>query len=248
MPTIGIVVPVYRNAETLPALAARVRHAMVPHRLDYRLVFVVDGSPDTSREVVQRIAMEDGAVTGLYLSDNVGQHAAIVEGLDAIDAELIAVMDADLQDPPELLPAMVNLARESGSTVFAQRRGRYQSRARMLTSRAFKTLLAWFTGVPADVGTFLVMDRQVGRAVRECGVRPPQVVVLAHHFSTTTAFVTFDRPTRANGRSAYSAAARVRAAVRSLRCALECRRLPRRPSRIPRPASRHEHYGSGAGL
>jgi glycosyltransferase involved in cell wall biosynthesis len=231
MTSVGIVVPVYRNAQTLAALAGRVRAAMLGGSLDdYRLLFIVDASPDESWDVVRQIVATDCNVVGLLLSQNVGQHAAILAGLRAVDAESIAVMDADLQDPPELLPAMVKLARESGSTVFAERRGRYQSRVRMLTSRGFKTLLSWITGVPADVGTFLVMPAVVATAVRECAVRSPQIVVLAHHFSRTVAFLPFDRPPRANGTSSYSAVGRLRAAGRSLRCAFGSRRLTSHPN------------------
>jgi polyisoprenyl-phosphate glycosyltransferase len=234
---VGIVVPVYRNSETLVALAARVRQAMVANGLDYRLLFVVDASPDLSWEVVQQIAMADGNVAGLRLRRNVGQHAAIMAGIQAVDGDVIAVMDADLQDPPELLPTLARLSRESGSTVFAQRRGRYQSRSRMLTSRAFKTLLSRVSGVPADVGTFFVMPADVAAAVRRCSVSAPQIVVLAYHFSSRIALLPFDRAPRAVGTSSYSALGRVRAAARSLRCALKCRRL-RPTSLLPSPGSR----------
>jgi polyisoprenyl-phosphate glycosyltransferase len=233
MALLGIVVPVYRNAETLAALARRVRSVMYAEGLEYRLLFVIDGSPDESWAVVQQIATEDAAVRGLPLSQNVGQHAAILAGLQAIDAQFIAVMDADLQDPPELLPAMVTLLEANGGVVFGQRRGQYQSRMRMLTSRGFKTVLSWITGVPADLGTYFMMDARVAQAVRLCRVRSPQVVVLAHHYSTRVTLLPFDRPARADWRSSYSAAGRVRAALRSLRCALECRRLPLPTSGIP---------------
>jgi glycosyltransferase involved in cell wall biosynthesis len=235
---LGIVVPVYRNAETLGALAERTRRVMCAEGLDCRLLFVVDGSPDASWDVVQRIAAEDRRVSGLRLSRNYGQHAAILAGLDAIEAEWVAVMDADLQDPPEVLPAMIRLLEANGGAVFGRRRGRYQSRMRMWTSRGFKTLLSWITGVPADVGTYLVMDARTADAIRGCAVRSPQIVVLAHHFARTTAFVPFDRPARADGTSAYSAAGRLRAAVRSVRCAIECRQLPAADSLISSSRSR----------
>jgi dolichol-phosphate mannosyltransferase len=211
---------------------------MCEEGLDYRLLFVDDASPDASWDIVQQIAAEDRSVSGLRLSRNCGQHAAILAGLGAIEAERVAVLDADLQDPPEVLPAMVRLLEADGGVVFGRRRGRYQSRVRMATSRGFKTLLSWITGVPADVGTFLVMDARTADAIRGCGVRSPQIVVLAHHFAGTAAFVPFDRPSRADGSSAYSAAGRLRAAVRSIRCAMECRQLPARARLTPSPGSR----------
>jgi glycosyltransferase involved in cell wall biosynthesis len=224
---VAIVAPVYRNAETLAGLAERVRRVMLAEGLEYRLVLVVDASPDSSWDVVQRVAAEDARIAGLLLSHNIGQHRAIIAGLRAVEAQWFVVMDADLQDPPELIPALLRRARESAATVFARRSGQYQRWDRMVTSRAFKTILGWMTGVPANVGTFFVVNDTVADALRRCGVRHPQVVVLAHYFSQAIAFVPFERSRRPNGRSAYSAAGRMKSAARALRCWLECRGLAR---------------------
>jgi glycosyltransferase involved in cell wall biosynthesis len=185
---------------------------------------VVDASPDQSWEIVERLAAADHRIAGLLLSRNVGQHAAILAGLSSISARWFLVMDADLQDPPELIPLLVQRARVIGRTVFARRHGIYQRWDRMLTSRLFKTTLQWLTGVPADVGTFFVMDALVAARVRACRVRHPHVVVLAHHLSAAWETVNVERARRPSGRSSYSSWGRLRAAVHAIRCSLECRR------------------------
>ena len=236
-PDVTIVVPVYGNAATLAALAARVRDAMDGAGLTFRLLLVVDASPDESWRIVRQLASADTRIAGLLLLDNVGQHAAVLAGLAFV------VMDADLQDAPEAIPKLVARAREHGVSVFAARRGRYERWDRLVTSRLFKTVLRWVSGVPADVGTFFVVSGEVAEAMCTVGVRSPHVVVLAYHCSRECHRMNVIRATRAAGMSAYSSLARVRAAIRSIDCALACRRASRRGSRhatsgLPRIAER----------
>ena len=151
----------------------------------------------------------------------------MLAGLASADARWFVVMDADLQDAPEAIPELVARAREHGVSVFAARRGRYERWDRLVTSRLFKTVLRWVSGVPADVGTFFVVSREVADAMRTVAVRSPQVVILAHHCSRECHTIAVTRATRAAGRSTYSSLARVRAAARSINCAVDCRRASR---------------------
>ena len=242
-PDLTIVVPVYRNAATLPALAGRVREAMNVAGLEFRLLLVVDASPDESWSIVRQLASADTRIAGLLLRENVGQHAAVLAGLASSSARWFVVMDADLQDVPEAIPDLFARARERGATVFAARRGRYERWDRLVTSRLFKTVLRMISGVPSDVGTFFVVSGEVAEAMCTVGVRSPHVVVLAYHCSRECHTMTVIRATRAAGMSAYSSLARVRAAIRSIDCALACRRASRRGSRhatsgLPRIAER----------
>lgn len=231
---VTIVVPVFRNADTIAALAERLCAALgerlrgggasAPRFGEYRVLFVVDASPDESWKVVQNLAAEDSRICGLLLDRRVGQHAATIMGLASARSRWFVVMDADLQDPPEAVPLLLDRARELGGTVFAGRSGRYERWDRLVTSRAFKTMLRWVSGVPENVGTFFVVDAGVADEMCRMHVPSPQVVILAHHCSSAWHVVPVTRAQRATGRSAYSSAARVRAALRSLRCAIECRR------------------------
>lgn len=229
---VAVIVPVYRNAATLPALAARVAAALDGAGRRWRLVFVVDASPDDSWAVVGRLAAADPRIGGLRLVANRGQHRAVLCGLRAARARHVAVMDADLQDPPELLPALVAVCEQSGVTVYGQRRGRYQDRGRMLTSRLFKSLLGALVDLPDDVGTFFVVPAAVAARMAAAPLRHVQVVVVARVFAAGWRGVPFTRAPRAQGTSAYSSLGRVRAALRSLACAWECRRASRVSPRV----------------
>lgn len=219
-----VVVPVYRNAGTLRELARRADSALSAETSNFRLLFVVDACPDDSWAVVRALALNQPRVAGLLLKRNVGQHAALLAGIAAIRARWYATMDADLQDPPELLPALLRRARERELTVFACREGAYQSRAKMITSRIYKSLLEGLAGLPARAGTYLIMPDAVAQAAIRQNVPHPQVVVLARHFSPCWDTLSYRRATRAEGESAYSAWGRIRAGARGLLCLWECRR------------------------
>jgi len=220
---LAIIVPVYRNAETLQELADRVRTSLTDSVRDYRLLFVVDASPDDSWARIQELSSIDHRVTGILLPRNVGQHRALLTGLASLRAEMYAILDADLQDPPEHLKAMLARARSHGGSVFAGRIGAYQSWGRMLTSRVFKRLLGWWVGLPANVGTYFVIPDVVARAMLTLNSRHPQAVVIARHCSTSWSVLPYHRETRTHGRSAYSTLGRFKAAWLAIRCIWECR-------------------------
>lgn len=232
-----VVVPVYRNAPTLPELAQRVAQALGPTGWRHRLLFVVDASPDDAWPVVQALARQDPRIAGLLLASNQGQHRALLAGMAQVHARWVAVMDADLQDPPELLPELIAACQRTGHTAFARRQGVYQGLGRMLTSRLFKTVLGWLLRMPADVGTYLVVTQAVRERMVRAGLEHPQVVVMARAFSPGWCGVPVRRQPRPVGTSTYSAMGRVRAALRSLRCAWACRRaLAQGDLPGPRPA------------
>lgn len=222
-----VVVPVYNNAPTLQELARRALAALGPTGLSHRLLFVVDASPDDAWAVVSRLAADEPRIAGLLLPVNRGQHRALLAGIAHTRASWTAIMDADLQDPPELLPTLIDACRQHGVTAFARRKGRYQAMGRMMTSRMFKSLLGLCLRMPADVGTYFVVPAVVADRMRRAPVPNPQVVVMARSFSPGWCGVPFTRLARTAGESAYSSRARWRAALRSLRCAWDCRRALR---------------------
>lgn len=220
-----LVLPVYRNASALPELAARLTRTLDPTGLDYRLLFVDDASPDDSWRVLQQLVQDDRRIAAIRLASNQGQHRALLAGLAQLPAVWLAVMDADLQDAPEHLPALIVECARTGVTVFARRQGIYQQPARMLTSRLFKTLLGWLLHMPADVGTYFVTPRFVAERVISAGLPEPHMVVMARAFSPGWAGIEVPRQRRPHGSSSYSALGRWRAAWRALRCAHACRRV-----------------------
>ena len=220
---LAIVVPVYRNATTLEELSRRIGKALNGVVHDYRLLFVVDASPDDSWSVVQLLAARDEHVCGMLLEKNLGQHQALLRGLSLLRAEFYAVLDADLQDPPEYLREMYRKAYSAQETVFGLRQGIYQSWLRMATSRIQKRLLGCWTGLPARAGTYLLIPRGTVESMLEVTIEHPQVVIMAYYCSASWSVLRFNRMKRPQGGSSYSEWGRLKAAWQALGCARECR-------------------------
>lgn len=222
MPELLVIVPIYRNAPTLRALAMRTLAAFEQAHIEGRLLLVVDASPDESWEIIRELAA-DSRISGLLLKQNVGQHRALMCGLQAMQAHWYAILDGDMQDPPELLPPLLRQAQETGATVMASRVGRYQNPLRMWTSRIFKTFLGWLCQLPPNAGTFFVIGTDTAELMRRHTPRHVQLVVMAALFSTAITTVPYSRATREIGNSAYSTWGRIKVAWLALACLWECR-------------------------
>lgn len=219
---VAILVPVYGNAATVAELAGQIADTLAQNYPDYLIVFVVDASPDDSWHVIRQLAQRDTRICGILLKRNQGQHRALMAGLRQVHAKWVVVMDADLQDPPALLPALLDECARQGATVFASRCGRYQSIGRMMTSRLFKFFLRQWIGLPVNVGSYFVVPESVVAKMRCAGIKQVQLVVMAWLFSPACSAVPYARSTRDKGTSAYSSWARMSAALRSVACVRQC--------------------------
>src|SRR6476469_1628767 len=117
---LSVVIPVYNEREALPALLTALERTLAP-RKSYEIIFVDDGSSDGSSDLLRRAAAIESRLKVLFFSRNFGHQAAITAGLDFASGDAVAVMDADLQDPPELLPRMLSLLEDGYDVVSAQR-------------------------------------------------------------------------------------------------------------------------------
>jgi glycosyltransferase involved in cell wall biosynthesis len=212
---ISVVLPVYRNEETLSELRRRLGAALAGRQ--YELLFVVDGSPDGSTAVLEEIAAGDPDVRFLPLARNMGQQRAIIEGMAAARGDTVVVMDADLQDPPEAIATLLEAAASSrAGAVFAGRRGAYESPGRLATSRLFKRINHLLCGVPADAGAFVLMRRPVVDGVLALRGPPPVLTSMIGLTGLATVSVPVERGPRPSGRSTYGPGARVRAGLRGV--------------------------------
>ena len=119
---LSVVIPVYNEAEAIPLLLPELRRALDRIDCEYELVFINDGSEDGSARVLREAALADPRIKVLAFTRNFGHQAAVTAGLDFAAGDAVVVMDADLQDPPDLLPRMVESYREGYEVV--PRRGR----------------------------------------------------------------------------------------------------------------------------
>lgn len=210
--TLEVIVPVYNEADVVVLLLERLGQALSPDRLAahglrrVRLLFVDDGSTDeTARLLADRIASGLDARL-LRFTRNFGHQGAVCAGLDASDADVVAIIDADLQDPPELLLPMVDRWRSGADVVFARRRRRRGNPLKRLAYWAFYRLVAFLSDVqlPLDSGDFSLLDRRVVLALR----RLPEKLRFPRGLRAWVGFrqeaFDYDRPEREAGSTKYA--------------------------------------------
>lgn len=165
-PALSIVAPCHNEELCLDALYDRVtRAAEAVVGSDFEIVLVDDGSRDGTWTVIERLAEADARVIGLRLSRNHGHQLALSAGLDLCSGELILIIDADLQDPPELLAPMIELmASAEADVVYALRNARAgETWLKRATAKAFYRVMAWASDgvdIPLDTGDFRLMSRR----------------------------------------------------------------------------------------
>ena len=167
-PVISIVIPVFNEEEVLPELYRRTRQAMEEVDETWELILVDDGSKDRSAEIIAGLNSEDSRVKGLSFSRNFGFQEAVTAGLDHSAGDAVVISDADLQDPPEVIPQMIERWREGNDVVFGVRANREgETWFKKSTAKIFYRTIHRITSVdiPLDTGDFRLMDRRVVDAI-----------------------------------------------------------------------------------
>lgn len=168
--SLAVIVPAYNETEVLERFHARLAGVLDGMAVDATVIYVDDGSKDTTWEIIDRLAQADTRITGLRLSRNFGKEAAMTAGLDAADADAVVLIDADLQDPPELIPDLVARLREGNDVVYATRADRAgETRLKKFTSAAFYRVMELVSDnpMPRDTGDFRVLSRRAVAALGE---------------------------------------------------------------------------------
>lgn len=161
---LSIIVPVFNEAETLPEFHRRLVAVVDALAYDIEILYVDDGSSDTSRDLICTLREADGRVALVGLSRNFGKEAAMTAGLDNSRGDAIVVIDADLQDPPEIIPQLVEpWARGEGDVVYAQRRSRAgETWFKRASAHAFYRVMERVgrAPMPRNVGDFRLLSRR----------------------------------------------------------------------------------------
>jgi glycosyltransferase involved in cell wall biosynthesis len=166
--TLSVVVPVFNEQEVLPEFHQRLGRVLDALNLRTQVIYVNDGSTDGTLDAIGQLAEHDARVTLVDLSRNFGKEIAMTAGLDHADADAVVVIDADLQDPPELIPQLVEEWRDGHDVVYAKRTSREgESAAKKLTAFLFYRLIQKMSRVriPEDTGDFRLLSRRAVHAV-----------------------------------------------------------------------------------
>lgn len=198
---ISVVAPIYNERETIPELCRRVRAQFEGMGESWELILVNDGSDEECTRLIRSARTDDARIKVLELSRNFGHQQAVSAGIAYATGDCVIVMDGDLQDPPEVIPALVAKWREGYQVVFAERRSRSDSGARSLGFRLFYPLLRMLSDFPiADqAGVFGLMDRTVVDQFNKLEERNRFIPGLRSWLGFRQAGVPYDRAARAGG-------------------------------------------------
>jgi polyisoprenyl-phosphate glycosyltransferase len=202
-PVLSVVVPVLDEEEALPALHERLREALAG--TSHELVFVDDGSTDRSGEIVEAWTRTEQGVTLVQLSRNFGMEIAMSAGIDQARGDWVVLIHADLQDPPELIPQMLEEARRhQADVVYARRIGRDESAVKRTLATAFYRLMERLARVPyqGQAGDFRLMSRRVIEAVQQMPERRRFLRGMVAWVGFKQVPIEYRRAGRAHGRGA----------------------------------------------
>ncbi|WP_286906923.1 glycosyltransferase family 2 protein [Clostridium sp. UBA1652] len=171
---ISIVVPMYYEEKVADECYKRLKKVMDDNEINYEFIFVNDGSKDRTFEILNKIAEEDNNTKIISFSRNFGHQIAVTAGVDKAKGDAVVVIDADLQDPPELIPKMIDLWNDGYKVVYAKRKKRKgESFFKLLTAGVFYRILDKMTDIdiPLDTGDFRLMDREVVNVLKTMNER-----------------------------------------------------------------------------
>jgi len=223
---VSVVVPVYKNEDTLRELFSQV--SLVLHEMGktFEIIFVDDCSPDGAATVLKDMAESNDEISIISLKNNRGQQNAVLIGLRYVSGDCVVIMDADLQDPPASLPTLLSELYKGYDVVFAGRAGAYQSRFRLLTSKVFKFILHIIADVPANAGIYCALTNQAAKKLTDFWAPRAFIVGMIGSADLSLKSVVVERNPRFTGISGYSFVGRIRVGMMALFFTLIWRLVP----------------------
>jgi polyisoprenyl-phosphate glycosyltransferase len=204
---LSVVIPGLNEAENLPFLFAELTRLLGQSQWELEIVFIDDGSTDKTLEVCRQLNRKDPRFNYVSLSRNFGHQRALTAGLDAVTGNAVIVMDADLQDPPEVALEMIRLWENGVDVAYGQRRSREgETWFKKITAKVFYWLLQSLSGnvrIPKDTGDFRLMDSKVVKELRKLREQARFIRGLVSWVGFRQEAVLYDRKPRHSGTTKY---------------------------------------------
>lgn len=203
---ISIVVPMYFEEEVAQECYNRITAVMNSNHYNYELVFVNDGSTDRTLEILEQLAMNDNRTKVISFARNFGHQIAVTAGIDYAKGDAIVIIDADLQDPPEVIPELVNKWLEGFDVVYAKRKKRKgETWFKLLTAKYFYKFLNYMSDIdiPKDTGDFRLIDRKVAAVFRKMTEKNRFVRGMFSWIGFSQTYIEYERDERFAGETKY---------------------------------------------
>lgn len=216
MSQLSVIIPIYNEEGNIPKLFERLSTVISQLNVDCEYVFVNDGSRDQSILLIKKLAAENSNVRYIDFARNFGHQVAVTAGLDYCSGNAMVIIDADLQDPPELILELYRKWQEGFEVVYAKRRARDgESFLKKFTARTFYRTLKRITSIniPVDTGDFRLIDRKIVDVLKQM---PEQQKFLRGQISWIgfrQTYVEYDRDARHSGKTGYTYKKMIRLAL-----------------------------------
>jgi len=203
---LSAVVACYRDAQAIPLMHERLTAVFTSLAVDYEIIFVNDGSPDETDSVLQELTAKDNHVLAIEHSRNFGSQNAFLSGMQLATGDAVVLLDGDLQDPPEVIPALCEKWREGNDVVYGRRAKRKGSMLLAIFCKVFYRILRRVSDVPIplDAGDFALMDRKVVNQLLALPETDQFLRGLRAWVGFKQTGIDYVRPKRAFGRSTHS--------------------------------------------
>lgn len=202
-PELSIIIPAYNERNVLPICYSKVSHVMEKLEKTYEIIFIDDGSKDGSADYLAGLAEQNNPVKVIYLSRNFGKEAALTAGIEYASGDAVVILDADLQDPPELIPDMLKTWKEKNvDVVLMRRRTRAgETATKRLTAFLYYRLLNNLSDfdIMNDTGDFRLMSRRAVDALKQLPERNRYMKGLFSWIGMDTTIIEYDRKARVAG-------------------------------------------------
>lgn len=203
----SVIIPVYNEEDNIQLIYNRLTSVMAELNLKYELIFINDGSKDNTLALVKALAIKHEYVKYIDFSRNFGHQIAVSAGIDSAVGETICIIDADLQDPPELIIDMYQKIREGNDVVYAKRKKRAGDfPPKVWAAKVFYRLLAKMTSfpIPVDTGDFRLISRQIVDVLKQMPEKSKYLRGQIAWIGFRQTYVEFDRDPRYGGKSNYT--------------------------------------------
>lgn len=218
MRKVTILVPAYNEEESLPLFykeLLKVTDGTLSGQYDFQFLFINDGSSDATPRIIRELRVADSRVCVIDMARNFGKEAGMLAGFDYAEGECVITIDADLQEPPEIIPAMLAEWEKGAEDVYGRRRKRNQSRLKKYSSRLYHRILAGIGDVDLhdDAGDFRLLDRKCIDAIRRMRESQRYTKGMYGWIGFRKAAVDYDIRERVAGHSKWSPAKLVKLAL-----------------------------------